>query len=77
MVGTASFGRTHGRELAYFKARESFHGHIKRHGLDKIHPSYPTYFGAMVSPAFGDLDGDGRDELLITDRQKVWVFPAE
>ena len=63
-----------GRELAYFKTRESFYEHIKRHGLDKIHPNHPPYFGALLSPSFGDLDSNGLDELLITDRQQVWVF---
>jgi hypothetical protein len=65
-----------GRELAYFRARTRFYDHIKRHGVDKIHPNYRVYFGAMLSPAVGDLDGDGRDELLVTDRQRVWVFRA-
>jgi hypothetical protein len=63
-----------GRPVARFNARASFADHIRRHGLDKINPEFSAYYGAMLAPAVGDLDGDGREELLVTDRQTVWIF---
>lgn len=68
-----------GRELARFHVRSSFYDRIKRHRLDEL-PSageVVVYYGATHSPAVGDLDGDGRDELLVNDRETVWVFKKE
>ncbi|MDP6982712.1 MAG: hypothetical protein QGG05_06460 [Candidatus Latescibacteria bacterium] len=31
----------------------------------------------MHSPAVGDIDGDGHPELLVTDRETVWVFDVD
>ena len=63
-----------GVELGRFNVRDSFEDHILRHGLDKVSYDRCTYHGAMHSPAVGDVDGDGRAELLVTDRESVWIF---
>ena len=63
-----------GRELGRLAVRESFYDHIVRHGLDKASYDRATYHGAGHSPAVGDIDGDGEDEVLVTDRETVWVF---
>ena len=63
-----------GNELCRLMVRESFHEHIVKHGLDKESYDRATYHGAGHSPAVGDIDGDGEDELLVTDRESVWVF---
>lgn len=62
-----------GRELARFNARSSFYDRIMEFGLDKL-PGEGHYHGRSHCPAIGDLDGDDRDELLVTDRETVWVF---
>ena len=62
-----------GREWAQFHVRLSFYDRIQQYGLDRL-PGKGVYHGASHSPAIGDLDGDGRDELLVTDRETVWVF---
>ena len=41
--------------------------------LDRL-PGQGRYYGTTHSPAVGDVDGDGCDELLVTDREAVWVF---
>ena len=63
-----------GNELCRMGLRDSFHDHIVRHGLDKESYDRATYHGAGHSPATGDIDGDGEDELVVTDRESVWVF---
>jgi len=65
-----------GRELAKFKVRASFYDRIKRYNLDSL-PGQGRYFGRYHTPSIGDLDGDGKEELLITDRETVWVFRNE
>ncbi len=30
--------------------------------------------GATLTPSIGDIDGDDIDELLVTDRETVWIF---
>ena len=67
----------HGRELGRFRVRDSFEDHILRHGLDRGSYDRCTYHGAMHSPAVGDIDGDGHPELLVTDRESVWVFDVD
>ncbi|HCV26469.1 MAG TPA: hypothetical protein DGN59_23715, partial [Candidatus Latescibacteria bacterium] len=67
----------HGRELGRFRVRDSFEDHILRHGLDRVSYDRCTYHGAMHSPAVGDIDGDGHPELLVTDRESVWVFDVD
>ncbi len=62
-----------GEELASFKVRSSFYDRIQRHGLDRL-PGRGRYYGTTHSPAIGDVDGDGCDELLVTDRERVWIF---
>ena len=62
-----------GKTLARFEVRASFADHLRRFGLDPC-SERAVYHGAALSPSIGDLDHDGADELLITDRQKVWVF---
>ena len=63
-----------GNELCRMGLRDSFLDHIVRHGLDKASYDRATYHGAGHSPATGDIDGDGEDELVVTDRESVWVF---
>jgi hypothetical protein len=63
-----------GKDLARFNVRASFHEHFLRHGLDRVNPEYRTYFGGLLASCIGDIDNDGREELLINDREKVWVF---
>ena len=62
-----------GRELARLKVRENFYDRFQKYGLDTF-PGRGRYFGTCHTAAVGDLDGDGRDEFLITDRERVWVF---
>lgn len=65
-----------GRELARFDARSSFGDHVRKFGLDRV-PGEGHYHGRSHTPALGDLNGDGRDELLISDRETVWVFDGD
>ena len=65
-----------GRELAIFEARRSFADLIARNDFD-TRADRTVYHGAMLSPSIGDIDGDGRDELLLTDRDTVWLFKNE
>lgn len=62
-----------GRELARLNVRENFHDRFQKFGLED-YPGRGRYFGTSHTAAIGDLDGDGRDEFLVTDREKVWVF---
>ena len=62
-----------GRELARLNVRENFHDRFQKFGLED-YPARGRYFGTSHTAASGDLDGDGRDEFLVTDREKVWVF---
>lgn len=62
-----------GRELARLRARSSFQDRFERFGLERF-PARGRYFGANHAVAIGDLDGDGCEELLVTDRDTVWVF---
>ena len=64
-----------GKELARLDVRSSFADHIERAGLDP-RSDHAMYHGATLTPSIGDLNGDGRDELLVTDRESVWVFSA-
>ena len=67
-----------GEELAQFNVRSSFHDRFQEFGLAEF-PGRGRYFGTNLAAAIGDLDGDGLEELLVTDRDTVWVFrmPAQ
>ena len=65
-----------GRELARFNVRSSFYDRVQKFGLDKL-PAQGRYYGIVNTPAIGDVDNDGQDELLVTDRESVWVFKLE
>lgn len=62
-----------GRELARFKARSSFLDRFQQFGLAD-YPGRGRYFGTNLACTIGDLDGDGCEELLVTDRDQVWIF---
>ena len=62
-----------GRELGRFDVRASYYDRIQRFGLDQ-YPGKGRYFGTSHVSAIGDVDGDGREELLVTDRETVWLF---
>ena len=72
VMGIVGLGGT-GRELARFRVRENFYDRFQKFGLDTF-PGRGRYFGTSHTAVIGDLDGDGRDELLVTDREKVWIF---
>lgn len=65
-----------GKDVGRFNVRADFSAHVKKHGLDKIHPEYPAYFGATHYATVADLDSDGREELFINDRETLWIFKA-
>jgi hypothetical protein len=62
-----------GRELARFRVRENFYDRFQKFGLDTF-PGRGRYFGTSHTAEIGDLDGDGHDELLVTDRERMWIF---
>jgi len=62
-----------GKDLAEFSVRSSFADLIDRAGLDKC-SERAMYHGATLTPSIGDIDGDGVEELLVTDRETVWAF---
>lgn len=66
-----------GNELGRFNVRSDFSDHVRRYGLDKIHPEYPAYLGAGHCAGVGDIDGDGQEEVLISDRTTLSIFRRE
>jgi len=41
--------------------------------LDK-YSERAMYHGATLTPSIGDINGNGVEELLVTNRETVWVF---
>jgi len=61
-----------GRVLADLAVRHDFSSHID--ALNDIPQNHWAYHGATLTVAVGDIDGDGQDEVLATDRDTVWAF---
>ncbi len=62
-----------GRELARLNVRKNFYDRFQKFGLESF-PAGGRYFGTSHTEAIGDLDGDGSEEVLVSDREKVWIF---
>jgi hypothetical protein len=66
-----------GAVTAEFAVDTDFSAYVRSHIVDRIRPSWAAYFGATHCETIGDIDDDGQDEVIIRNREKLWIFKME